>query len=191
MSDARNVAERGAQPEATLRHLAETALQDEESWARLVHAEEEALARALPPGLPAPLRPKPSTPPQELIPEISDAHRDDGGEREPSVTTETGQLPAEAAPPLGTVPRPSTTTAQPVPRPAAVKLDLTDLFGERGRPSCVENRTKVDDLFSGQSAGGSLLGSSSARGSLPPGKVRGSLFGDADDPLFSSLSARK
>ena len=38
MGDARD-GEQSGEPEATLRRLAETALRDEESWARLVHAE--------------------------------------------------------------------------------------------------------------------------------------------------------
>ena len=196
MSGAR-AGEQSGEPDATLRQLAETALRDEESWARLVHAEEEALARALPPGLPAPLRPKPSTPPPELIPETSDARRDGAVAAEPSAITETGQPPAEAAPrPPSTPTLQPPPTAQPVPttttpRPPAAKLDLTDLFGDKGRTPRAESRAKAAevDLFSGQ-AGGSLFGSSSARGTQPARKG-GSLFGDADDPLFSALLSPK
>ena len=182
--------------EASWRDLAEAALRDEESWARLVHAEEEALARELTPGLPAPLRPKPSTPPPELTPETPGARSDYVVAAESSALTETSQLPAEAAPPpLRTPTLQPLPTAQPVstPRPPAAKLDLTDLFGEKGRTSRAESRAKVDDLFSGQpSASGSLFGSSSSsRDTQPMLHKCGSLFGDTDDPLFSSLSARK
>eukprot|EP00320_Phaeocystis_rex_P015030 CAMPEP_0119088002 /NCGR_PEP_ID=MMETSP1178-20130426/143889_1 /TAXON_ID=33656 /ORGANISM="unid sp, Strain CCMP2000" /LENGTH=194 /DNA_ID=CAMNT_0007071253 /DNA_START=23 /DNA_END=607 /DNA_ORIENTATION=+ len=174
------------QLDATLRHLAEAALQDEDSWARLVHAEEEALAQVLPPGLPTPLRPKSSTPPEEPA-ESSDAHCD-AVAMQPSAATAAGQSPAKVLPPP---PRP---TAQPVPtvKPPPAKLDLADLFGDRGRTSRAESRVQVDDLFSGQAANGLLLGSSSSRGT-PAGK-RGSLFGDDDvhdDPLFSSLPVQK
>ena len=196
MSGAR-AGEQSGEPDATLRQLAETALRDEESWARLVHAEEEALARALPPWLPAPLRPKPSTPPPELTPETSDARRDGAVAAEPSAITETGQPPAEAAPrPPSTPTLQPPPTAQPVPttttpRPPAAKLDLTDLFGDKGRTPRAESRAKAAevDLFSGQ-AGGSLFGSSSARGTQPARKG-GSLFGDADDPLFLALLSPK
>ena len=186
--------EQSGEPDATLRQLAETALRDEESWARLVHAEEEALARALPPGLPAPLRPKPSTPPQELTPETSDTRRAEAVATEPSAITETGQPPAEAAPrPPSTPTLQPPPAAQPVPaattpRPPA-KLNLTDLFGDKGRTPRAESRAKVDDLFSGQ-AGGSLFGSS-ARGGTQPARKGGSLFGDAEDPLFSALLSPK
>ena len=184
MSGAR--AQSGEQDE-TLRQLAEAALRDEESWARLVHAEEEALARALPPGLPAPLRPKPSTPPQELTLETLDARRAEAVATEPSVITETGQPPAGAAPRPPSTPtlQPPRAAATTTPRPPSAKLDLTGLFGDKGRTPRAESRGKVDDLFSGQ-AGGLLLGSSSARGTQPARKG-GSLFGDADDPLFSAL----
>ena len=186
MGDARD-GEQSGEPEATLRRLAETALRDEESWARLVHAEEEALARALPPGLPAPLRPKPSTPPQELTLETLDARRAEAVATEPSVITETGQPPAGAAPRPPSTPtlQPPRAAATTTPRPPSAKLDLTGLFGDKGRTPRAESRGKVDDLFSGQ-AGGLLLGSSSARGTQPARKG-GSLFGDADDPLFSAL----
>ena len=187
--------EQSGEPDATLRQLAETALRDEESWARLVHAEEEALARALPPGLPAPVRPKPSTPPHELTPETSDTRRAEAVATEPSAITETGQPPAEVAPrPPSTPTLQPPLTAQPVPaaitpRPQA-KLNLTDLFGDKGRTPRAESRAKVDDLFSGQ-AGGSLFGSSARGGTQPAARKGGSLFGDADDPLFSALLSPK
>ena len=191
MGDARD-GEQSGEPEATLRRLAETALRDEESWARLVHAEEVALAWALPPGLPAP-----STPPQERLArslrpaptETFDARAEPVATEPNAITTETGQPPSEPAPRP-----PSPPTEQPPPpphpvpaaattqRPAAAKLDLTDLFGDKGRTPRADSRAKDADLFSSE-AGGPLFG----HGRAAPAKKGGSLFGDSDDPLFPAL----